>query len=157
MTASSTSTGTLTVNTQFALGLDTNTTAAPTKARFNLLGGTANINTNMVATTNDSDSGNLFQLTIDGGTLDMLNHNIGSATQVSIIAASGVLKNTAQINNGAGFTYYPGTWARWTTSIVDFDGDGKSDVLLLDPASGFWYQGLSTVPSTFSYTSGTFR
>ena len=94
----------MTVNTQFALGLDTNTSAAPTKARFNVLGGTANINANIVATTNDSDSGNLFQVTIDGGTLNMLNHNIGGGTQVSIVAASGVLKNVAQINNGAGFT-----------------------------------------------------
>src|SRR5205814_10496817 len=97
-----TSSGILNVNTQFALGLDTNTNGgSPTKARFNVIGGTANINTDIVVTTNDSNGGNVFATTVDGGTLNMLNHNIGGATApVTLNALSGTMKNVAQINGG---------------------------------------------------------
>jgi autotransporter-associated beta strand protein len=79
-TPNNTATGVLNVNTQFLLGNDTSTAAAPTKATFTVNGGTANINANIQVVTNDADtSTDVFTLTLAGGTLNMMGHGIGTA------------------------------------------------------------------------------
>jgi autotransporter-associated beta strand protein len=72
---------------------------------LNITGGTVTVDGNIVqaGTGTAAHSGTL---NLAGGTLDMLNHNIGGAGVAAIdtlIFASGTLKNVAEINNGADF------------------------------------------------------
>jgi hypothetical protein len=60
------------------------------------------------------------------------------------------------LNDGTAFEHIAGGWARWTISVTDLNGDGRSDVFLFDPATGQWYQALTTTPGAFAYTSGAF-
>ena len=60
------------------------------------------------------------------------------------------------INSGSAFSYFAGGWDSWTPTIADLNGDGRSDVLLYDPASGVWFQALTTTPGAFTYTTGMF-
>jgi hypothetical protein len=52
------------------------------------------------------------------------------------------------------FTYFSGGWSSWTTSITDLNGDGRSDVLLYNPANGVWVQALSLASGGFAYVAG---
>jgi fibronectin-binding autotransporter adhesin len=76
-------TGILNVTAQFLLGNRTNTNPAAGKstATFTINGGTANIGADILdASTTVSNTGaNVSTLTLAGGTLNMSNHNIGSA------------------------------------------------------------------------------
>jgi hypothetical protein len=59
-------------------------------------------------------------------------------------------------NSNTGFTYVSGGWRPgWATTIVDLNGDGRSDVFLFDPLTREWYQAVAT-PSAFAYTAGKF-
>ena len=60
------------------------------------------------------------------------------------------------LNDGTAFEHFAGGWARWTITVTDLNGDGRADVFLFDPASGQWYQALTTTPDAFAYTSGAF-
>ncbi|MFO0837408.1 MAG: autotransporter-associated beta strand repeat-containing protein [Phycisphaerae bacterium] len=67
---------------------------------LNLLGGIASIDGNIT----DGGAG-ISTLTLDGATLDMLNHSIGGASPIdNLNFRSGTLRNVAQINNGVGLT-----------------------------------------------------
>jgi len=115
--ATSASTGTLTVGTSttardFVLAdnrIITNNQAA--NGSFIINGGTATIHGNITDTSNTTTGTSTTTLTLDGGTLDMTNGNIGGIGTTSGNRAitnlnfrSGTLQNVAQINNGAGLT-----------------------------------------------------
>jgi hypothetical protein len=64
------------------------------------------------------------------------------------------------ISNGLSnvFTLTFGQWsANWQMRMMDLNGDAKADVLLLDRATGLWYQAWTTTPPAFGYSSGLFR
>jgi hypothetical protein len=55
------------------------------------------------------------------------------------------------------FTYEAGAvrWASsWRVTAGDFDGDGRSDVFLYDPASGVWFVVQFTGGGNATYTAG---
>jgi hypothetical protein len=61
------------------------------------------------------------------------------------------------ISDGAGGFTVGGnqTWTTgWELYPTDLNDDRRTDFLLYDPASGFWYQARNLVLGTFDYTSG---
>jgi autotransporter-associated beta strand protein len=100
--AGSGATGVLNVANQFFLANRTNSAAGagPSKGRFIINGGTANVNTDILdASTTAASSANDTVLTLDGGTLNMTGHNIGTyaAPITTINLNSGNLNNIARI------------------------------------------------------------
>ncbi|WP_170157298.1 autotransporter-associated beta strand repeat-containing protein [Roseimicrobium gellanilyticum] len=72
---------------------------------LNITGGTVTVNGDIVQAGTGTAAHN-GKLNLDGGSLDMLNHNIGGAGVAAIdnlVFASGTLKNVNEINNGADF------------------------------------------------------
>jgi autotransporter-associated beta strand protein len=112
----SANTGSLTVGTSstprdFILAdnrMITNNFAA--NGSFIINGGTATIHGNILDTSTTTTGTSTTTLTLDGGTLDMTNGNIGgdgssgNRAITNLNFRSGTLKNVAQINNGAGLT-----------------------------------------------------
>jgi autotransporter-associated beta strand protein len=96
-------TGVLNVASQFFLANRTNTAAGAGKSTgsFVLNGGTANVATDILdaSTTVSSAGANSTTLTVDGGTLNMMGHNIGTyaAPITTINLNSGTLNNAASI------------------------------------------------------------
>jgi autotransporter-associated beta strand protein len=112
----SASTGSLTVGTSgtardFVLAdnrMITNSHVA--NGSFIINGGTATIHGNILDTSTTTTGTSTTTLTLDGGTLDMTNGNIGgdgssgNRAITNLNFRSGTLRNVAQINNGAGLT-----------------------------------------------------
>ena len=95
--------GTLTVNTAFIIGNDTNaSTAGKTAGTFTLNNGTATINApiSRVIEAAGENAGDLSEIHLNGGTLDMTGHNIGStaAPLTTINLTAGNLNNAARIS-----------------------------------------------------------
>ncbi len=94
--------GTLTVNTSFVLAqrgeANANTSLYGT---FTLSGGAATLNCDLAD--GGGTAGGSTTFVLDGGTLDMTNHAIGSATYPidTLTFASGGLQNVSEINGGA--------------------------------------------------------
>lgn len=80
--------GTVGTSTQKAVGV------------FNITGGAVTMTGDII------DAGGTSTLNLNGGSLDMGGHNIGSATQSvdTVTLASGTLQNVAEINNGGAVT-----------------------------------------------------
>jgi fibronectin-binding autotransporter adhesin len=112
----SASTGSLTVGTSgtprdFVLAdnrMNTNNHAA--NGSFIINGGTATIHGNITDTSTTTTGSSTTTLTLDGGTLDMTNGNIGgdgtsgNRAITNLNFRSGTLQNVSQINNGAGLS-----------------------------------------------------
>ena len=92
--------GNLLVNSSFVM-TNVNTTATGTanlNSDFNITGGTATINSDITESGSTAANNNI---TLDGGTLNMMGHNIGlAAGQITLNANSGTLTNVAEINGG---------------------------------------------------------
>lgn len=72
-------------------------------ATIDLTGGTTTVTGNITRTGGAGTES--ATVTVDGGTLDMTGKNIGSGTAaVSLVAASGTLKNLGELNGGGAFT-----------------------------------------------------
>jgi autotransporter-associated beta strand protein len=105
----SSSTGSLTVNTNFFLADDTNGNSGAlndtANGTFTLNGGNATINTNITVPSTHGTSNTT--LTLNGGTLNMTGHFIGgngsngNQAITTLNFQSGTLENVLQINNGA--------------------------------------------------------
>ncbi len=138
------STGVLTVNNEFFLGWDTNTNAAPpTKAIFNINGGTANLNTDIQSITNGDTTNDISTINLNAGTLNMMGHNIGSAASPvkEINLNGGNLTNAARI---AGRTVNLGAAANLTgtpTFVVPDAGTLNSGLPTLNLVSGGGIEG----------------
>ena len=95
-------TGVLNVNTTFDLGNQTTNNSlagsVPTAATFGVYGGTANINADIVDASTVGTRNTT--LTVDGGTLNIMGHNIGSAASpiTTINLNSGNINNVATIS-----------------------------------------------------------
>ncbi len=106
----SASTGTLTVANDFVLANNASSSTLSSVGSFIILGGTATINGNITDTSTTATGSSTTTLTLNGGTLDMTNGNIGGTGAsgnryiTNLNFQSGTLKNVAQINNGAGLT-----------------------------------------------------
>jgi autotransporter-associated beta strand protein len=89
--------GAFNVNTAFTLG--SQATAGTASAILNVTGGTFTSNVDILSGTASATS----TITLDGGTLDLIGHNIGSAaiTIDNVNLRSGTLQNVAEINGGA--------------------------------------------------------
>src|SRR5256885_8641010 len=49
------------------------------------------------------------------------------------------------------FTYTSDRWSTgWTFTTGDFDGDGRIDLFLYNPATGWWYEGISNGSGGFT-------
>lgn len=94
-----------------------------TMGNFNITGGTASVYTDISTSAPPPSSPTPgAQITLNGGTLDMINHRIGNGTSlITLNALKGTLKNVAQINAG-------GSWSKTGAS---------SDVLVLDGTNSF--------------------
>lgn len=98
--------GALTVSKAFTIGDRNAGSASPANVRgtLSITGGT--VTSNVDITTKDAQS----TLTLNGGTLDLTNHAIGSSTQQigsnggALSFQSGTLQNVAEINGGAGLS-----------------------------------------------------
>jgi autotransporter-associated beta strand protein len=97
--------GAANVTTQLRLG--SQATAGTAVANLNITGGTLTTSVDIT----DGGGTTTSTLTLDGGTLNMSSHNIGSSTVLidNLNFRSGTLQNVAQINNGAGLTKTAGT------------------------------------------------
>ncbi len=175
----SSSTGTFTVNNTFNLGNVTSAAAAHTDtATFTVNGGTANINTDIVAI---NTSGSIIlnsALTLNGGTLDLAGHNIGSyATPITTINLnSGNLNNVGSIAGqsiavqigttiGSGTTFVLGNGGSLTSSLTPLtlgsggglSGGGVSQATIngdVEAASGARVSpGSSAVASTLQFNN----
>jgi autotransporter-associated beta strand protein len=100
--------GTFTVNAggTFRMGTFTSTvTTGRVNSTVNITGGTLISNADIVEVggTNSTTTNTNTVINLDGGTLDMTGHNIGSATNTinTLTLASGTLKDTGEINGGA--------------------------------------------------------
>lgn len=100
--------GSFTVNVggSFNMATFANTnTSGKVIATLNLTGGvfTSNADILEVGGTNSNTTNTVTTLNLNGGTLDMTGHNIGSATQAidTVTLAAGTLKDVGQINGGA--------------------------------------------------------
>ena len=89
--------GTLNVNTSFIMGQKGDAGTATVTGAVVFAGGTATLGTDIV------DGGGVSSLTLSGGTLDMQNHNIGSAVSTidTVNFQSGALMNVRELNGGA--------------------------------------------------------
>lgn len=84
-------------------------------ATINMTGGTTTINGNIVKSTASATNATAT-INIDGGTLDMAANNIGSSTAVvTLVAASGKLKNLGELNGG-------GLLTKTTTGTLTLEG-----------------------------------
>jgi autotransporter-associated beta strand protein len=88
LTAGTVTLGTVGTSTQKAVGV------------FNITGGSVTMTGDII------DGGGTSTLNLNGGSLDMAGHNIGSDTQNvdTVTLASGTLQNVAEINNGGAVT-----------------------------------------------------
>lgn len=89
-----------------------------------------------------------------GWTVQIADFDANGSTDLFLYNASGTWYKV--INTGSAFTYSTGGWALWSTTVVDLNGDAKSDVFLVNPSTGKWYQALTTTPGEFMYTTGSF-
>lgn len=103
--------GTFTVNAggAFRLATFSNTnTSGRANGVVNIIGGTlvSNVDIVEVGGANSNTTNTTTTLNLNGGTLDMTGHNIGSATNTinTLTLASGVLKDVGEINGGAAVT-----------------------------------------------------
>jgi autotransporter-associated beta strand protein len=92
--------GSFTVNTGGSFKLASQATAGTAVGTVNLTGGTLTTNVDIV----DGGGAATTTFTINGGTLNLLNHNLGTATLIDTInLQSGGISNILQLNNGAAF------------------------------------------------------
>ena len=95
--------GSLTVNTAFTLGSQsgTATSTGTTGGTLTITGGTVTSNADILKGAGISTD----TVTLNGGTLDLKGHNLGSAVLINNLNfRSGTLQNVLQINNGAGLS-----------------------------------------------------
>jgi fibronectin-binding autotransporter adhesin len=144
-------TGVFNVSDQFFLGNRTNATAANpvATATFTINGGTANINTDVVdaSTTTSSVGSNATKLTLAGGTLNMMNHSVGTAARPiqTIELNSGTLSNAVNIV-GKNITVQPTVTINGAPTFVVADGGSLSaNVFPLTLGSGGGIAGGSEV------------
>lgn len=91
--------GSLTVNSGFTIA--SQATAGTANGTLNITGGTVTSNVDILKGAGSATA----NITLNGGTLDLTGHNLGSAVLINNLNfQSGTLQNVAQINNGAGLT-----------------------------------------------------
>ena len=137
----SAATGVLNVASQFFLANRTNTNAAAGKSSgtFVVNGGAANIATDILdaSTTVATAGANVTTLTVDGGTLNMMGHNIGTyaAPITTVNLNSGTLNSAASVA-GKAINIQPAITIAGPTNFVLADGGMLTASSALTLASG---------------------
>ena len=134
--------GNLLVNQSFVMTTVNSTVGAGTNlltSAFNVFGGTATINSDI--TQSGSNAANNI-VTLDGGTLNMTGHSIGSnSASITLNANSGTLMNVGQINGGMNGITKATTGTLFVVGSNGYTGDTviNSGALVINgstPASG---------------------
>jgi len=110
--------------------------------------GTLNINGGTVKTRQIDGGTGVSTLTLDGGTLDVQNHRIGSGNELvtHLNFRSGTLKNVSGINNGAGLVK-TGTGVLTLDGIHTYTGDTAINEGTLSLATSQQLESLSVAPA----------